>query len=103
MKQGAIVLPTVVRGSGLLSLADLAKQVVFLFLKLVIAGLQSLSSIFGCLLLGQNRVVLCCRVFTFTLGLFVLLLICSVICSLLRRVGTGLLRFIMKALLNFFG
>src|SRR5258708_3934296 len=46
MEQSAIVLPTVVCWSRLLCLTDLAKQIVFLFLQLVVARLQRLSSIF---------------------------------------------------------
>src|ERR1043166_7499086 len=102
VEQSAIVFSTVVCGSGLLCLADLAKQIVFLLLKLVVAGLQHLSSIFSCFLLGQDRVVLCSRVFSFTLGLLLLFLICRVICSLLRRVRAAPLPVVMKSFLDFF-
>src|SRR6266436_4019619 len=89
-------------GSGLLCLADLEKQVVLLFLKLTIAGLQSLSAIFGCVLFEENRLLLCCCGLSLTLGFFLLFLICRVICSLLRRVCAGLLLVIVKALSDVF-
>src|SRR6266480_2132412 len=101
MKQSPVVFTTIVCRSRLLRLADLKKQVVLLFLKLTVAGLQSLSAIFGCFLFGENRPLLCCRVLLLTLGLFLLFLICRVICSLLRRVRAGLLLVIKEALLDF--
>ena len=54
MEQGAIVFPTVVCGPGLLCLADLPKQIVFLLLKLVVAGSQCLCSIFGYFLFSKK-------------------------------------------------
>src|SRR5262252_8774593 len=102
MPQGAVVFPAVVCRPRLLCLADLAKQIVFLSLQVVVAGLQCFSSIFGCFLFSQNRVVLCCRILSFTLGLFLLFLIHRIICSFLRGVCAGLLLVIMKAILNLF-
>src|SRR6266705_2227555 len=102
VQQSPIVLATVVYRSGPLRLAYLEKQVVFLPLKLVVLGLQSLSAILSCFLFGENRLLLCCYVLSFTLGLFLLLLICRVICSLLRSICVGLLLVIVKALLDCF-
>src|SRR5882724_7317358 len=71
---------------GLLRLTDLAKQVIFLFLKLAEAGLQGLRAICGGLLFGQCRLALCVGVLLLTLDLFLLLLISSEIGSLPGRI-----------------
>ena len=44
---------------GLLRLTDLKKQIVLLRLKLVVAGLQGVRVIRGCLLLLENGLILC--------------------------------------------
>ena len=71
---------------GLLRLNDLKKQIVLLLLKLVVAGLQGVSVIPGCLLLLENRLVLCVGFRLPPLGFLMLLLICRVISGLLGRI-----------------
>ena len=75
-----------VLGPGLFCLADLAKQVIFLFLELNVAGLQGLRAIGGGLLLCQCGVVLCVALLLMTSGFLLLLLICCVIGGLLGRI-----------------
>src|SRR3954464_7912104 len=85
---------------GLLGLTDLAKQVIFLFLEFAVAGLQALRAICGGLLWGYYCVVLCVGCLLFTLGLFLLLLICGVTCRLLGRIRGGFSGVIVKPFLN---
>ena len=84
--QSLVVLTTIVRGSGLLRLTNLEKQIVFLLLKLIIAGLQSLSAMCSGLLFGEDRLVLCVCVGLLTSGFFLLLLIRCVVRSLLAGI-----------------
>ena len=71
---------------GLLRLTDLAKQIIFLFLKLAVAGLQGLCAICGGLLFRYCRIVLCVGGLLLTLSFVLLLLICGVIRGLLGRI-----------------
>ena len=72
--------------SGLFCLADLAKQVIFLLLKLAIVGLQGLRAICGRFSCGYCRIVLCVGVLLLTSGFLLLLLICGVVGGLLGRI-----------------
>jgi hypothetical protein len=86
VEQSLIVLATIVRGSGLLRPTNLEKQIVFLLLKLTIAGLQSLSVMCSGLLFGEDRLVLGVCVGLLTSGFFLLLLIRCVVGSLLAGI-----------------
>src|ERR1700730_14561104 len=87
---------------GLLCFSNSQQQSVFFLLKSRIAVLQRLNPVFGRLLFSQHRIILCCRVFSLTLGFRLLLLICGVVCSLLGGECGGALRVMMKAFLTFF-
>src|SRR5207249_3352349 len=102
VEQGPVVFTTIIRRSGLLRPADLKKQVVFLLLKLVVAGLQSLRAICSGLLFGQDRLVLCVRVRLLTSAFLLLLLIRCVVCGLLGRIRRCFFLIVMKAFLHFF-
>src|SRR6266516_2366277 len=91
-----------VRRSRLLCLTNPLQQGVFFCLKRCVAVLQR-HAIFGRLLLGDNRLVLCCCFLSLTLGRLLLLpLICCIICSLLTGVCGRLLWVIPEAGLNIF-
>src|SRR5882724_8770329 len=71
---------------GIFCFADLAKQIIFLFLKRGVAGLQDLRAICGGLLCRYCRIVFCIGGLLLTLRFLLLLLICGVIGTLLGRI-----------------
>ena len=100
MEQRPAVLATAICRPGLLRLTDLEKQIIFLLLKFVVAGLQGLSVIRGSLLLLQNRLVLCVGSLLLTLCFVLLLLIRGIIGGLLSRIRRGFFRIVMETFLN---
>ena len=71
---------------GLFCFADLAKQIIFLFLKLAVAGLQGLRAICGGLLCRYCRIVLSGGGLLLLLRFVLLLLICGIIGGLFGRI-----------------
>jgi len=62
-----------VRRPGLLCFSNPQQQGIFFLLKRCVTVLQRLNAIIDRFLLNQDRLVLCCRVLSLTLGLLLLL------------------------------